>query len=97
MSGALLPLFVAVPLLLSALLLIVGDRRVLHAVGLFGTLLLAIAGANVIEVLHTRHGQGLQISEVVLQLSVETRGADHRAHTIAVLEEAGFRPKIVED
>ena len=28
--------------------------------------LLAHAGANVIEVLHTRHGQGLQISEVIL-------------------------------
>ena len=38
--------------------------------------LLAGVGANVIEVLHTRHGQGLQISEVILQLSVETRGAD---------------------
>jgi threonine dehydratase len=54
--------------------------------------LLAIAGANVIEALHTRHGQGLQISEVILQLSVETRGEEHRAHVISVLEEAGFRP-----
>ena len=59
--------------------------------------LLAIAGANVIEVLHTRHGQGLQISEVVLQLSVETRGAEHRAHVIDVLESAGFTPRVVED
>ena len=59
--------------------------------------LLAIAGANVIEVLHTRHGQGLQISEVVLQLSVETRGQEHRAQVIAVLENAGFTPKLVED
>lgn len=59
--------------------------------------LLAIAGANVIEVLHTRHGQGLQISEVVLQLSVETRGQEHRAQVIAVLEEAGFAPRLVED
>ena len=48
--------------------------------------LLAQAGANVIEVLHTRHGQGLQISEVILQLSVETRGEEHRAHVIDVLE-----------
>ena len=54
--------------------------------------LLAQAGANVIEVLHTRHGQGLQISEVILQLSVETRGEEHRAHVIATLEEAGFAP-----
>jgi threonine dehydratase len=59
--------------------------------------LLAHAGANVIEVLHTRHGQGLQISEVYLQLSVETRGADHRELVIATLEGAGFTPTIVQD
>jgi len=59
--------------------------------------LLAIAGANVIEALHTRHGHGLQISEVILQLSVETRGEDHRAHVIRVLEEAGFRPRVAQD
>ncbi|MGB4777075.1 threonine ammonia-lyase [Microbacterium sp.] len=59
--------------------------------------LLAVAGANVIEALHTRHGQGLQISEVILQLSVETRGEEHRAHVIALLEEAGFRPHVVPD
>lgn len=59
--------------------------------------LLALAGANVIEVLHTRHGQGLQISEVVLQLSVETRGEEHRAHVISVLESAGFHPRLVAD
>ncbi len=59
--------------------------------------LLSVAGANVIEVLHTRHGQGLQISEVILQLSVETRGAEHRAHVISVLEGAGFSPRVVED
>jgi threonine dehydratase len=59
--------------------------------------LLAQAGANVIEVLHTRHGQGLQISEVILQLSVETRGDDHRAHVIATLEEAGFIAQVVPD
>jgi len=59
--------------------------------------LLAIAGANVIEVLHTRHGQGMQISEVILQLSVETRGEEHRAHVIALLEDAGFEPRVVEN
>ncbi|WP_434810246.1 threonine ammonia-lyase [Microbacterium sp. bgisy189] len=59
--------------------------------------LLAIAGANVIEVLHTRHGQGLQISEVILQLSVETRGEEHRARTIEILEEAGFAPRVMPD
>jgi threonine dehydratase len=59
--------------------------------------LLAQAGANVIEVLHTRHGQGLQISEVILQLSVETRGEEHRAHVIATLEQAGYSPTVVAD
>nr|WP_221446996.1 threonine ammonia-lyase [Microbacterium thalassium] len=59
--------------------------------------LLALAGANVIEVLHTRHGQGLQISEVILQLSVETRGEEHRAHVISVLEDAGFAPRVMPD
>lgn len=59
--------------------------------------LLAQAGANVIEVLHTRHGQGLQISEVILQLSVETRGEEHRAHVISVLEQAGYAPTVMPD
>jgi threonine dehydratase len=59
--------------------------------------LLAQAGANVIEVLHTRHGQGLQISEVILQLSVETRGEEHRAHVIDVLDGAGYTPTVVPD
>ncbi|MGP3536252.1 threonine ammonia-lyase [Microbacterium sp. RD1] len=59
--------------------------------------LLAQAGANVIEVLHTRHGQGLQISEVILQLSVETRGEEHRALVIETLERAGFAPTVVPD
>lgn len=59
--------------------------------------LLAQVGANVIEVLHTRHGQGLQISEVILQLSVETRGAEHRALVIKTLEDAGFVATVVPD
>ncbi|GAA1993113.1 threonine ammonia-lyase [Microbacterium pumilum] len=59
--------------------------------------LLAQAGANVTEVLHTRHGQGLQISEVILQLSVETRGEEHRAAVISVLEQAGFSPTVMLD
>ncbi|MDQ1215992.1 threonine ammonia-lyase [Microbacterium arborescens] len=59
--------------------------------------LLSVAGANVIEVLHTRHGQGLQISEVILQLSVETRGEEHRAQVISILEDAGFAPTVVAD
>lgn len=59
--------------------------------------LLAEVGANVIEVLHTRHGQGLQISEVILQLSVETRGQEHREHVIRALGDAGFSATVVPD
>jgi len=59
--------------------------------------LLAQVGANVVEVMHTRHGQGMQISEVVLQLSVETRGEDHRSLVISTLEEAGFVATVSRD
>lgn len=59
--------------------------------------LLAEANANVIEVLHTRHGSGLQISEVELQLSVETRGPDHRASVVGALRRAGYDPRIVDE
>lgn len=59
--------------------------------------LLAQAGANVMEVLHTRHGQGMQMSEVILQLSVETRGEEHRAHVIETLGKAGFSPTVVTE
>ena len=59
--------------------------------------LIADAHANVIEVLHTRHGQGLQISEVILQVSVETRGEEHRAQVLATLEAAGYDPVVVPD
>ncbi len=56
--------------------------------------LLAEAHANVIEVLHTRHGVGLQISEVELNVSVETRGPEHRQHVVDVLRTAGYDPQI---
>ncbi|HZK59784.1 MAG TPA: pyridoxal-phosphate dependent enzyme, partial [Cryobacterium sp.] len=56
--------------------------------------LLAEAHANVIEVLHTRHGVGLQISEVELDISVETRGPEHRQHVVDVLRAAGYDPQL---
>jgi threonine dehydratase len=55
--------------------------------------LLAGAAANVIEVLHTRHGAGLQISEVELDISVETRGPEHREHVVETLRAAGYDPR----
>jgi threonine dehydratase len=55
---------------------------------------IAAAHANVIEVLHTRHGNGLQISEVELNLSVETRGREHRDEVLESLRAAGLRPRL---
>jgi len=57
----------------------------------------AAAGANVVEVLHTRHGNGLQISEVELDLSIETRGKSHRDEVFEALKEAGLSPRMTED
>lgn len=59
--------------------------------------LVSEAGANVMEVMHTRHGQGLQISEVILQLSIETRGAEHTELTLDTLRRAGYDPIVVPD
>lgn len=59
--------------------------------------LVAQANANVIEVLHTRHGHGLKIGEVELELSVETRGPEHRDLVVRTLQDAGYAPQIVED
>lgn len=55
---------------------------------------IAGAHANVVEVLHTRHGNGLQISEVELNLSVETSGQEHRLEVVRALEKAGLRPRL---
>ncbi|CAB4543327.1 MAG: threonine ammonia-lyase [Actinobacteria bacterium] len=57
----------------------------------------ADAHANVVEVLHTRHGNGLQISEVELDLSVETRGKEHRDEVLLSLKQAGLNPKLLND
>lgn len=57
----------------------------------------ADAHANVVEVLHTRHGNGLQISEVELDLSVETRGKEHRDEVLESLKKAGLNPKLLRD
>jgi threonine dehydratase len=45
-------------------------------------------------VLHTRHGRGLQISEVELEISVETRGPEHADRVLQVLRDAGYSPRL---
>lgn len=52
--------------------------------------LIAEADANVVEVLHTRHGSGLQINEAELELHIETRGHEHRDEVVKKLQDAGF-------
>jgi threonine dehydratase len=52
------------------------------------------ANANVVEVLHTRHGSGLMISEVGIEIHMETRGPKHAELVLAHLREAGYRPRV---
>jgi threonine dehydratase len=56
--------------------------------------IVAASNANVVEVLHTRHGSGMQISEVELELHIETRGPEHAEIVIHNLREAGFNPRV---
>ena len=55
---------------------------------------IAGANANVIEVLHTRNSDGLQISEVELNLSVETSGHEHALQVVEALRKAGLKPRL---
>ncbi|MEY2676639.1 MAG: hypothetical protein RL510_659 [Actinomycetota bacterium] len=56
----------------------------------------ASAQGNVVEVLHTRHGKDLDISEVELRLSVETSGHAHRMRVLKALTDAGLNARIEE-
>jgi threonine dehydratase len=56
--------------------------------------LVANHNANVVEVLHTRHGGGLQISQVELELHIETRGPEHAEQVIEALRDDGFVPRV---
>lgn len=56
--------------------------------------LVAECSANVVEVLHTRHNNGLAISQVELELHIETRGPEHAEQVLARLRDEGFEPRI---
>ena len=56
--------------------------------------IVAAANANVVEVLHTRHGTGMQISEVELELHIETRGPEHAEQVLESLRAAGYNPRV---
>lgn len=56
--------------------------------------LISEANANVVEVMHTRHGRNALISEVELDMSIETRGPEHVQRVLERLREAGYDPRI---
>ncbi|MET4780872.1 threonine ammonia-lyase [Glaciihabitans sp. UYNi722] len=56
--------------------------------------LISEANANVVEVLHTRHGRNALISDVEIELSVETRGPEHVERVLGHLIEAGYDPRV---
>jgi threonine dehydratase len=56
--------------------------------------IVAEQNANVVEVLHTRHGTGLQISQVELELHIETRGPEHAEQVLDALRKDGYEPRI---
>ncbi|MBX3311717.1 MAG: threonine ammonia-lyase [Microbacteriaceae bacterium] len=57
--------------------------------------IVAQANGNVVEVQHTRHGSGLQISDVELELHIETRGPEHAENVMQALRDHGYNPKVV--
>nr|KGA06515.1 MAG: threonine dehydratase [actinobacterium acMicro-1] len=58
--------------------------------------LVAEANANVVEVVHTRHGK-FQINEAELELHIETRGSEHRAAVMKKLTDAGYKIRVADD
>jgi threonine dehydratase len=64
-----------------------GDRP-----GQLAQLLSEIAeqGANVVDVAHHRQDPRLRLGEVEVELSVETRGAEHSDRLIGTLRAAGY-------
>jgi threonine dehydratase len=47
-----------------------------------------------VEVLHTRHNDGLQISQVELELHIETRGPEHAQDILTHLRDEGYEPRV---
>ena len=58
--------------------------------------IVAEQNANVVEVIHTRHATELPVSEVELELHVETRGHEHGEAVAQALREAGYEVRVGE-
>nr|WP_026139534.1 threonine ammonia-lyase [Leucobacter salsicius] len=52
--------------------------------------------ANVVEVIHTRHATELPVSQVELELHVETRGQEHGEQVAQALRDAGYTVRVGE-
>lgn len=53
---------------------------------------IARADANVLEVNHHRHGLHLPMGQVQVEVTVETRDAEHATYVAQQLEEGGYLP-----
>ncbi|MBU3995313.1 MAG: threonine ammonia-lyase [Actinobacteria bacterium] len=58
--------------------------------------IVASKNANVVEVVHTRHATELPISDVELELHIETRGPEHGQEVVSALRDAGYRVRLGE-
>ncbi len=58
--------------------------------------IVADKNANVVEVLHTRHATELPISDVELELHIETRGVEHGQEVVQALQDAGYTVRVGE-
>jgi len=58
--------------------------------------IVAEQNANVVEVLHTRHATELPISDVELELHIETRGVEHGQSVVQALRDAGYEVRVGE-
>jgi threonine dehydratase len=44
--------------------------------------------------MHTRHGTDLQITQVELEIHIETRGPEHAARVLEALRAEGYEPRV---
>jgi threonine dehydratase len=56
--------------------------------------LISDVSANVVEVMHTRHGKGALLNDVELEVSLETRGPEHVQQVLDKLRSAGYDPRV---
>jgi threonine dehydratase len=56
---------------------------------------IAAVGANIVAVDHTRTDVSLSVSEVWVNLQLETKGADHRSAVVERLESEGYEVAVV--